>query len=274
MKRMRLVVWNMARAFPPAGVSVDPWSVLDSLQPDIALLQECQPRAEPHTGGNFYYSPTRRGWGTGVWSRWELSDCGPFPSALSNEWDRYRGALDGYIASACVRVMDTLDLHVTSVHAYPATVPNECLEGFDVDAIRLPSALAIWPGDLVWWAFRGSAQASTPAIIGGDWNTARLFDKTYGPRGNSEFFERMVSAGWCEIARQFHAEEVQTYFKAGKGPYQLDHVFAGALLGEAAVRFDVVRSEPVLAVSDHAALLVEFDLTKLATAGSPFLTKT
>ena len=90
----------------------------------------------------------------------------------------------------------------------------------------------------------------------------------------SEFFERMVSAGWCEIARQFHAEEVQTYFKAGKGPYQLDHVFAGALLGEAAVRFDVVRSEPVLAVSDHAALLVEFDLTKLATAGSPFLTKT
>lgn len=134
------------------------------------------------------------------------------------------------------------------------------ITGFDVDALRLPHAKDIWPANLIWWALRDHTAGLAPAIVAGDWNTARRLDEVCGNRGNHEFFERMSKAGWIEFARCFHEEEVQTYFKKGKGPYQLDHAFVSDDLVCPENTFEVAATPEVLAVSDHAPLVMDFAL--------------
>jgi len=58
---MKIVSWNMARAVRPAGLDVDPWTVLAAVDADVALLQETQ--APPVAlGGHFHVVPTKKGW--------------------------------------------------------------------------------------------------------------------------------------------------------------------------------------------------------------------
>jgi hypothetical protein len=253
---MRVIVWNMAGAFPLAGTAAsDAWNVLMSLQPDVALLQECRPPID--VAGHLHYMPTPYGWGTAVWSRWTLSNCSAFPSQIGDVWSQYRNALDGYVATASIAVPGSTSLTAVSVHAYAEGVADQHLAGFDKETLRLPYSKVIWPVDLISWALREHTATLAPAIVAGDWNTARLLDESYGRGGNHEFFERMHQAGWHEIARRFYPTETQTFFKRGGGPYQLDHAFVTAEIASATTKFEIVSSDAILAVSDHAALVMD-----------------
>jgi exonuclease III len=127
----------------------------------------------------------------------------------------------------------------------------------DIASVKTPSAGRVWPGDLLWRATRALPSSGASAVLGGDWNTSLRFDEVYGPRGNAEFFDRMRDSGWCDAMKKFQEAEVQTYFRAGKGPYQLDHVFLTSDLFSRLRGAEVTATTQVLAASDHAPIILE-----------------
>jgi len=256
---MRLISWNMARGPRPKGLDRDPWDLLASLEPDIALLQEAAAPPEEF-GGTFHLNRTRRGWGTGIWSRFPLGSLDTLDGVDATELATALPALKGYVASAVVDPPGGGSIVVVSVHAYPSKVPEKYLGGLDPDVLVAPPQKDVWPGDLLWWLTRRLPTETVPAVVGGDWNTARLFDENYGPRGNREFFERMAETGWHEAMRKFFDSEVQTYYREGRGPYQLDHVSLTGELYDLLGLGLVDASDGVLAASDHAPIVLDFDV--------------
>jgi len=61
-------------------------------------------------------------------------------------------------------------------------------------------------------------------IVGGDWNTSRLFDAD-GTTGGRESYEQAEADGWVETHWRLHEEETQTWLRKGNRPHMLDHVF-------------------------------------------------
>jgi hypothetical protein len=254
--KIRVVSWNMN-----ARTRAKQWEALETLNPDILLLQEWRSKDELTLPGYLHrvrYSPDGRF--TAVWSRWALTECDNLPTQARVPWDVYRPALDGYVASASAATPYG-PISVTSVYAYPYALKPEYYVGLDRETLRLPSSKEIWPIDLVWWALRDWPRESGLALLGGDWNTARLIDVPK-PRGNQEWFDRMADCGWDEIARRFHAleENVPTWSNTYGRRLQLDHFFASPALADSAVHFEVVRTPPFESASDHSPILVEFDL--------------
>ena len=257
---MRIVCWNLARAFRPKGRDRDPWEVLDALRPDIALLQEASAMPDGFLG-EYHFNRTRHHWGTAVWSRYPLTSFDDdLPDIDRQELQKVLPAVDGYLAGALVEVPGVGDVAAVSVHAYPSQVGEQHLTDLDASELVVPPQKAVWPGDILWWLTRKLPAHGTPSILGGDWNTARRFDEVYGPRGNREFFQRMTETGWREALRKFNEEEVRTYFSRGKTPYQLDHVFLTDGLYEPLKRGFVDSSAEVLLASDHAPIVLEIEV--------------
>jgi len=253
---MRLVTWNMARGFRPKGRDRDPWEVLSALSPDIALLQEASPLPQGF-GGYYHFNRSRSHWGTAVWSRFELSSVDRLPGIDDEELRKGLPAVDGYFAGALVDVPGFGEVVAISVHAYPSKVGEDYLDGLDSKELVTPPQKAVWPGDILWWMTRRLPDGERPAILGGDWNTARRIDEVYGPRGNRGFFERMLKTGWYEALGKFHDSEVRTYFIGEKAPYQVDHVFLSEGLYHSLEQGFVDSSPEILLASDHAPIVFE-----------------
>lgn len=67
----------------------------------------------------------------------------------------------------------------------------------------------------------------------------------------------MEASNWHEAVRRFHPMEQRTYFREGRGEYQLDHVFVTADLAERLTRVAVSTGGNVLRASDHAPVVLE-----------------
>jgi hypothetical protein len=93
-----------------------------------------------------------------------------------------------------------------------------------------PSARRPRVNDSVFAGLEGLVQ-DRQFIIAGDWNTARLFDSSLPGTAGAEFFARARERGWFECVWEKLGEEVQTWFRAGNRPYQLDHAFCDPLSG-------------------------------------------
>jgi exonuclease III len=87
-----------------------------------------------------------------------------------------------------------------------------------------------------------------------------LFDDEKTTWGR-EFYEQAERDGWIETQVHLHGDETQTWLRPGNRPHELDHVFCDAGLAE---RLTGSRSLPkvvsFLGLSDHAPLIVDFDL--------------
>ncbi len=246
----------MARAIRPKELTGDPWDALTSVGPDIALLQEVRKKPDSAPGA-LHLLTTKQGWGTGIWSNLELSEKAEILNPEHADYPTLRDAILGYSASANVLVREDRPISVMSIHAYPAEVKPEYLIGFS-HPIKSPSAKMLWPGEIFWWLTKDLPQSGRDIIIGGDWNAALLFDKVYGPRGNEEFFDKMRAAGWRDALKKFQPNETQTYFRKGRHPYQLDHVFLSEALYDRLVNASVDISDTFLSCSDHAPLVLDF----------------
>lgn len=110
-------------------------------------------------------------------------------------------------------------------------------------------------------------------IVGGDFNAARQMDGArHSKGGNQEFFRTIEEAGFVNcVAPSHETEEVQTYFKKGGGPYQLDHLHADRDLAEMLTGCRVLTG-PVeeLDLSDHAPWLP--NSTRAGEAHEPAVT--
>lgn len=130
------------------------------------------------------------------------------------------------------------------------------------ERLRRPSVESAWDNDVVLGEFATHfTGAHRPFLIGGDWNTARLFDINYpadAPAGQ-EFFDRATAHSWCELHRRMHRYEQETYIEPTAGPYQLDHMFSDPALAARLTRCDVLDGDILREISDHLPLLAEFD---------------
>jgi len=262
---MRVVSWNLAYMKPAGFKKVEnrrrQWEFLGALQPDIAMLQECRPADLTNLAR--------------LEMKNEYKVLGKIPlhwiacSALllrsdfiaehltpSSSWLEY---LSGYLCRASFNIYGRKIL-IASVHT-PAKVVNDPRVSQDDHAkIKRPSLDRAWHNDLAAAALADISVGFDGFIISGDWNTARLFDKTMGGTACAEFFAMRANNGWCESLRKFYADEVQTFLAPKGKPYELDHMFTDSALYEKLVSCEVMRCEMIDNLSDHAPIVANFDL--------------
>ena len=126
------------------------------------------------------------------------------------------------------------------------------------DGVLRCSDVNLWEVEVI-AAELGPVLGGSHFFMGGDLNSARLFDSKSNQE-NRRLFENLDALGYRDTRLRHHADEVQTFFKSGCRPFQLDHVFADRET-ESRVSSWRVLTEPVtgLNLSDHAPIEVLFD---------------
>jgi hypothetical protein len=238
---MRVLSWNMAGRSPGLQATTlheRAWEALLAIQPrpDAALLQEAT--APPVGLGN---TPSAGGLASDV--RADSLIWAPGLELLGGE--RLEGVREhGYATTARVAVNDR-ELALISLHA------ETKLPGAITHVEALLDRLDPWIG-------RGSF------ILAGDFNSCRLAHKSWPRHRHLEFFERaeadyrMFDCYW-----RLHGEERRTFWWRcqDKGtPFQNDHIFTSADLGDAVTSCEVLDYEPFRGISDHAPIVAELDL--------------
>src|SRR5439155_16093202 len=93
-------------------------------------------------------------------------------------------------------------------------------------------------------------------------------DSSYPGTAGAEFFARVRERGWFDCVWEKCGEEMQTWFRAGDRPYQLDHAFCDPALGD---RLQTVRvateAAANLGLSDHAPLILDFEVAPISMTG-------
>lgn len=268
-ERLRVLTWNMAHARPgrfrSAAVQRRQWAWIDSLAPDIALLQECDVHgfsisAPPWMDIEYQLShqfAAGQRTGAAVLARRSLGFEALDRAAVPDPQRRWLEYMAGYLHAGTVTVAEQR-VFIASVYANAREVPDgPPVSDSDHEMIKRPSRHRAWFCDLAAAALDGAVIA--PFVIGGDWNQARLFDATTPSKspGSREFFDSRRDAGWFDLLRKFSDTEVRT-FLAGKAPYELDHIFVDQGTYGAATQTQVLSELPVPELSDHAAVLAEF----------------
>jgi exonuclease III len=267
---VRVVTWNLGYWTPGKFNSIAnrqrQWRFLLRLAPDLMLLQECRPEDLATVDGAAPYEVVGA-----IPKRWTACsavvakrDLDPLAAERPGPWFEF---LSGYVALSTIAT-EIGRLLVASVHTPARVVEDPCLTDADHATLRRPGVGHAWHNDLAFAAI-AALQKEAGFIVGGDWNTARLFDTVHpegtadGAMAGGEFFTRAASHGWVETMRQKWPDEVQTYLKTGVAAYELDHVFTDAALAKQFEDCKVVLDidgTPAANVSDHAPVVTDFSV--------------
>ena len=151
-----------------------------------------------------------------------------------------------------------------SVHFHASQIPAEQVWRHTVDGIQISTPNGtVWETDVLPHELHRLFGHDT-FVWGGDLNADPRMDDVPGRfvGGNRRCFAAYETAGSRDTRARFHDSYVQTFFKAGRRAYQLDHVFADAGT-EARVTGWRVDERPATSTephSDHAPVIVEIGL--------------
>jgi endonuclease/exonuclease/phosphatase (EEP) superfamily protein YafD len=242
---------------PKPRIHDQAWHYLLGLGPDLAFLQEALPPTWVRSEGAVIQGPFRD-WGSVIFSprfpveRVHLPEDSPLRS------------LGSYLAFAVASLPDGSDAFVASVHAVAKEATRAHLGELNPAAISRPSRRRPMINDLV-FATLEEVVRGRRFIAAGDWNISRLVDRAQPGTGGAEFFERVNERGWFECVWKKHGKELQTFFRPSNPPYQNDHIFCDPALGEAATDVWVAPEAALtLGLSDHAPLIVDFDIPPIS----------
>jgi hypothetical protein len=221
---MKLLVWNMGGAFCYDRFTHErAWEFLREQDPDVALLQEARPPdwAREHWG-SFPFASVGPGvaWGSAILSR--IRGLHEHQPDQSTPWLR---ELWGPVVVA--RLGSDPGLWLASIHSSWRALSPEQLSRCSIEGIRRCREDKIWAVEVIASELERPF-AGSPFVFGGDLNSARSFDGRPGFGGNVRLHENLAAGGFHDLRLVSYRDEQQTYFKAGKGPDQLDHVFADA----------------------------------------------
>jgi exonuclease III len=241
-----VVVWNMAANSVSRAREAHEraWRYVESLDPDVALLQEA---TVPDWASERWdvHAPSPDRWGSVVATRPGL-DLRPAQARIPHA-----------LATARVRGPADLDLLVISVYAPPVRATPADLAGRDPATVTLPNRRTAWSRDAAYAVARDAVRP--PFLVAGDWNTSpQLDDELHPGKREGDFFVRATGDGWVDCYRRFHDREGRTWFHAGHAPYQFDHAFcdAGTAKGLRSCDIDAYPAEQER-LSDHAPLILE-----------------
>lgn len=255
---IRVVVWNMAGGYGYQAERHDAaWRYLADLEPDIALVQEAVPPrwAAKHWAGMVAaqkYPGSRIPWGSAV-----LTREGPLERFVTSSETPCLDFVWGGTVVARSPWLDgrwLISIHSKAESKHPSQYPPHMMA-----AVRLCHPEKVWEVELA-AADLESLLVGQQFIAGGDLNSSLGFDANYGRRTNVTQFANLRAAGFNDLRLPFEAEEQQTYFKRGRRPYQLDHVYGDAATLDAARSWRVIP-EPAaeLRLSDHAPIELTID---------------
>lgn len=228
---MRIVSWNMNQQGRAA------WNfLLDTLQPDIALLQEALPRKDIAEPDAWRWTA---GWKNGRWGSAILTRVGK----LTVDWeDNSCGAV--LVASTTVPGLGTVS--IASIHA-------RIIGGRVIPALRKTfDQLRPLLGDRF--------------ILGGDLNTARAAARAWPANGHGEFWDDTEAWGFKEPLPL--GSERQSYWREwrqNKPPtignsLQDDHVFVDPQTFKQVTRCVIWDTQEVRTLSDHGPVVLDLDL--------------
>jgi endonuclease/exonuclease/phosphatase family metal-dependent hydrolase len=270
---LRVLTWNLNGCTRPGQATnaqqERAWHFLAASDADVVLLQEVSARAIPEWArerwtvvhGEVGVARKRQRWGSVIAAKLELDLVEERDVMQASPWLEH---LYDYVVVATIRLPDGQHATVSSVHAPPDTVmkwvENPPPKGFrarDLKPIAFPGA-ELWYSDLAWGALDAHVQGGR-FIVGGDWNTSRLFDvdKSFDPPIGAAFFIRARQHGWHECHGDQNEE--RTFLKAGSRPYQLDHLFCDRRTGRKQIGCHVWTHDLVAELTDHLPLVAEFE---------------
>jgi hypothetical protein len=252
---VRVVSWNMGLndvRFNRPGVHDQAWHYLLGLGPDLAFVQEALPPGWVRGQGQLVSQPFDS-WGSAIFSpRYGLE---PYRPSTDSALHR----LGAYLALATASLPDGTMSFVASVHARPAPATRRQLGDLDSATIARTSVRQPNVNDLIFHELAGLGESRF--IAAGDWNTGRTQKSL---KAGVEFFERARERGWYDCVWDKFGKELQTWF--GKGALvQDDHILSDPKLGEAAlVAWAASDAAEHLELSDHAPLVIDFDVPSIA----------
>lgn len=225
----RFITWNLAKRTAVCSEVLD---YLAELEVDVAILQESR----------IHEAAEANGWSV-VRAAEQPSDCVVMvrtpirirraePSAVSQ--------LGRYIAHAEVGIGGG-SLSVMSVHPLAHTVPRSHLSHLQEIDVQRPSDPRIWWSDLFLYLIT-HATSGVDAIVGGDWNTSRIF-------GDS-IFDRAAEQGWREALPTDQEQPLRTWFRRDERPHGLDHIFYSVRLRDS-VHPAVIDASVADSAGDH-----------------------
>lgn len=243
---MRLVSWNLGKRSEHKEAVLQH---LEELSADLVLLQESKLHGLAKERGWRVVSAAESPSDCVILSREKLDLRRAEPSAVSQ--------LGRYLAHGELHHNGTV-IQIFSVHPLAKVVPLEALTHLREIDVERSSDPRVWWSDLFFYLI-GNAVGERGAIIGGDWNTSRLFQES--------LFERAAARGWVEVLPHIHGEQQRTWFRGSDRPHGLDHVFCTSDLRSAISAAHVDASVADSAgehtgrgLSDHAPVVVDLDL--------------
>lgn len=265
-QRFRVATWNIACWKPGHFNDLENrrriWGEIAAIGADLYLLQEANISDFDTCTADWFRDDYQiihhvdRDQGSCIVARASVQ-----PEAVAGE-----GLLDDFksrFTIARITMPDGYERIVASVHPSARALTESDIADDQNEKWRRSTEERAWQNDGFVRAFSDQFTAAhAPFLIGGDWNTARLFDVTYpdsAPSGQ-EFFDTTASLGWTELHRRMHVREQQTYIDPASAPYQLDHLFSEAALANRMTRCDVFDGNLLREVSDHLPLVADFEL--------------
>ncbi len=268
---MRVVTFNLNGAFHNSRATPNQqqrsWHHLAALGADLGLVQEAGHDHVPAwvpdrwdlLTGEVGTCGKEWGWGSAIIADPALN-LRARPDLLTDPW---LALLYDYVLVAEIDLPDGAPALVASVHTVARTAPDFLDISGRPDAISADDLARItrdgdepWVLDIAYEALR----RNTPErfIIGGDWNTARLFDTKArtGSIANTLFFARAARDGWWECGAD--ANEQRSFLRPGTRPYQLDHLFCDQATGRTETSSTVTHHDLLDDNSDHAPLVTDF----------------
>lgn len=234
------------------------WEWLNQQGADVALVQEAVPLENFTTQwrSTIFHGKWGKKWGCGVLVRngeyevWQPSD--------SHPWlQRVGGAV------TVAHPIDGEGLWFASVHSdsssFEATnrkYPTTYGDLPDREGIARCSAKEMWEIEVIAHEL-SPVVASHKFVFGGDLNSSLMFDKKPGGQ-EARLFENLANLGFKDTRPRHSSAEVQTFFKSGKRPFQLDHVYADESTEQRVTRWEVLAGvAEELKLSDHAPIVLE-----------------
>jgi exonuclease III len=235
---MKIVTWNMDYWKRNSEQRELAWNfLLDTINPDIALIQEIVPPEISYKSHNVLYHEIdgKRKWGTLIISKYPIHR-----EIYSNKC--YPGANALIVAE--IKVTDKFLL--TAVNVYGQ---------LDADGYATTTMHHIL-SDLTTILYN---KGSRNIIFGGDFNVSEQFNEKYDCPSHKLVFDRIEDFGLINCTKKFYNKHIQTHVHSkSEFEWQNDYIFVSNNIIEQVTNCTVLNEKNILQLSDHYPVVIEF----------------
>ena len=236
---MRFLTWNMDYWKRNSEQRKLAWNYLsDTLNPDVALIQEIVPPENSYNEMNVLYHEIdgKRKWGSAIFSKYNILK----ELYLNNG---YVGARATVISE--IEISDSFT--VTFINIYGQ------LDSYGYATTTMHHLLSDLTTIL-------NQKRKRNIILGGDFNVSEQFDEKYKGQFPSHklVFDRLEDFGLINCTKHFYKTHIQTHVhnKSDFG-WQDDYIFVSKNLIDRITKCEVINDKEILELSDHLPLLIE-----------------